>query len=54
MTIEVRFRFGLETFQLDVNLKLPTRGITSLFGPSGCGKTSLLRAIAGLDRHAGG
>jgi molybdate transport system ATP-binding protein len=54
MTIEVRFRFGLETFQLDVNLELPGHGITSLFGPSGCGKTSLLRAIAGLDRHSSG
>jgi molybdate transport system ATP-binding protein len=54
MTIEIRFRFGLEAFQLDVDLELPGRGITSLFGPSGCGKTSLLRAIAGLDRHPGG
>jgi molybdate transport system ATP-binding protein len=54
MTIEVRYRFDLDTFQLDVNLELPGRGITSLFGPSGCGKTSLLRAIAGLDRHAAG
>jgi molybdate transport system ATP-binding protein len=54
MSIEIRFRFGLENFQLDVNLDLPGRGVTSLFGPSGCGKTSLLRAIAGLDRHPGG
>ena len=30
------------------------RGVTSLFGPSGCGKTTLLRAIAGLDRHRDG
>ena len=54
MSIEIRFRFGLENFQLDVSLDLPGRGVTSLFGPSGCGKTSLLRAIAGLDRHPGG
>ncbi len=27
------------------------QGVTALFGPSGCGKTSVLRAIAGLDRH---
>lgn len=25
-----------------------------MFGPSGCGKTTLLRAIAGLERHADG
>jgi molybdate transport system ATP-binding protein len=40
--------------RLDVDLHLPTRGVTALFGPSGCGKTTLLRAIAGLDRHAQG
>jgi molybdate transport system ATP-binding protein len=54
MSILARFRFRREDFRLDVDLDLPARGITSLFGPSGCGKTSLLRAIAGLDRHADG
>ncbi|NNK32184.1 MAG: molybdenum ABC transporter ATP-binding protein, partial [Xanthomonadales bacterium] len=51
MSIEARFRFGHGDFRLDVDLELPGRGVTSVFGPSGCGKTSLLRAIAGLDRH---
>lgn len=37
-------------FTLDVDLALPTSGVTAIFGPSGSGKTSLLRAIAGLDR----
>jgi molybdate transport system ATP-binding protein len=54
MSIEARFRFSLDDFNLEVDLDLPSRGVTSLFGPSGCGKTSLLRAIAGLDRHADG
>lgn len=54
MSIEARFSFSLGEFRLEVDLDLPGRGITSLFGPSGCGKTSLLRAIAGLDRHADG
>ena len=54
MTIEARFCFELGDFRLDVDLQLPGRGVTSLFGPSGCGKTSLLRAIAGLDRHIEG
>lgn len=38
-------------FCLQLNDTLPLNGITALFGRSGCGKTSLLRAIAGLDRH---
>ena len=54
MSISARFRFSLEDFRLEVDLELPEHGVTSLFGPSGCGKTSLLRAIAGLDRHDGG
>lgn len=40
-------------FTLELNNTLPLQGITALFGRSGCGKTTLLRAIAGLDRHAG-
>lgn len=42
------------SFALDVDLNLPTRGVTALFGASGCGKTSLLRAVAGLDHYPGG
>ena len=41
-------------FALNLDLRLPLDGITAIFGPSGSGKTSLLRAIAGLDRHQGG
>jgi len=37
---------------LQINSSLPLQGVTALFGRSGCGKTTLLRAIAGLDRHA--
>lgn len=49
MSIEIRFSDHREGFFLDINLRLPDRGITALFGPSGCGKTTLLRAIAGLE-----
>ena len=35
--------------RLDVELPLPTAGVTVLFGPSGCGKTTTLRCLAGLD-----
>ena len=40
-------------FRLEVDLRLPTRGITVLFGPSGSGKTTLLRTVAGLERATG-
>jgi iron(III) transport system ATP-binding protein len=37
-----------------VSLSLSPGDIGVLIGPSGCGKTSLLRAVAGLERLAGG
>lgn len=54
MSIRARFQIRRGSFDLDVDLELPSRGVTGLFGPSGCGKTTLLRALAGLDRHSGG
>jgi molybdate transport system ATP-binding protein len=50
MSIEARFKLDYSGFSLDVDLALPSSGITALFGPSGSGKTTLLRAIAGLER----
>lgn len=37
-------------FLLDVDLTIPTKGITAIFGQSGSGKTTLLRCIAGLHK----
>lgn len=54
MSLKVRYKVEYDDFLLDVDTDLPTSGITALFGPSGCGKTTLLRAIAGLDRHPHG
>jgi molybdate transport system ATP-binding protein len=54
MTIAARFQIDHGEFRLAVDATVPARGVTGLYGPSGCGKTTLLRAIAGLDRHAGG
>ncbi|MEW6163826.1 MAG: molybdenum ABC transporter ATP-binding protein [Pseudomonadota bacterium] len=54
MTIAARFRLDYPGFALDVDLALPSAGITALFGHSGSGKTTLLRAIAGLERVPGG
>ena len=48
--IQARFALDYTGFRLDVDLRLPGRGISVLFGPSGCGKTTLLRCLAGLTR----
>lgn len=52
--IQARFAFAYPGFMLDVDLQLPTRGVSALFGASGSGKTTLLRCIAGLEKAAGG
>ncbi|MSP28124.1 MAG: molybdenum ABC transporter ATP-binding protein [Methylococcales bacterium] len=49
--IIAQFKLDYGTFKLDVDLQLPSSGITVLFGHSGSGKTTLLRCIAGLQ-HA--
>ena len=46
----VRVALLRDGFTLDVDLSLPTKGITVLFGASGSGKTTLLRCVAGLER----
>jgi len=54
MTIAIRLRGRRgPRFLLDVDIEIPSTGVTALLGPSGSGKTSLLRALAGLDRHSG-
>lgn len=52
----IRATFGIDRgdFQLDVDLTLPSQGVTALFGHSGSGKTTVLRAIAGLEHAPGG
>ncbi len=47
--IDARFRLDWPGFTLEVDLRLPGRGVTALFGHSGSGKTTLLRCIAGLE-----
>jgi molybdate transport system ATP-binding protein len=48
--IQAHFRVQWPGFLLDVDLSLPSDGVTALFGHSGSGKTTLLRCIAGLER----
>ena len=51
--IRARFKTQLGDFMLDVDLRLPGRGVTALFGHSGSGKTTTLRCIAGLQKAQG-
>lgn len=50
MSITASINLQRGSFQLEVKLELPAKGITALFGRSGSGKTTILRCIAGLER----
>lgn len=52
--IEARFHVDYGAFALDVDMRLPGRGISALYGPSGSGKTTCLRCLAGLTPVARG
>ena len=41
----------MTTFLLNVDFKMPEKGVTVLFGPSGSGKTSVLNLMAGLNEN---
>ena len=49
-SIVARLNLPRDDFTLDVDLRLPGRGISALFGQSGSGKTTCLRCLAGLER----
>lgn len=53
-TLQVNLALRRVSFDWEVNLLLPGRGVTALFGASGAGKTTLLRAVAGLEPTARG
>ena len=50
MSIKAKFKIVKGDFTLDVNLDIPSTGVTGIYGPSGSGKTTLIRAIAGLEK----
>jgi molybdate transport system ATP-binding protein len=51
--IRLRHAVRRGAFALDVNVEIPSAGITGVFGESGSGKTTLLRCIAGLEGEGG-
>lgn len=51
--VHLALRLARRDFELNVDLRLPSSGVTVFFGPSGSGKTSLLRCVAGLERADG-
>jgi molybdate transport system ATP-binding protein len=52
--ISAEFLVNYGDFCLDVDLTLPSQGVTVFFGHSGSGKTTCLRAIAGLHKPDSG
>ncbi|MCP2165645.1 ABC transporter ATP-binding protein [Goodfellowiella coeruleoviolacea] len=57
MSLELRgvsVRYGSVTAVSEVDLSVTDGEVVALLGPSGCGKSTLLRAVAGLERPAGG
>ncbi len=52
--INIQLKIKRESFNLSVDVNVPSKGVTAIFGVSGCGKTTLLRAIAGLEDDCSG
>jgi molybdate transport system ATP-binding protein len=48
--LHIQLELDRPAFHLNVDLHLPSAGITVVFGASGSGKTTLLRCVAGLER----
>lgn len=53
-TVRLTRRFGSRTVLRDVELDIASSQFAALLGASGTGKSTLLRILAGLDRHAEG
>lgn len=52
MSLNVKCHLPLQHFSLDVDLNIPTQGITAVVGPSGSGKTTFLEILAGVRQVA--
>lgn len=54
MSLLIRYRQSLGVQSFDIDLRLPSSGVTAVFGRSGSGKTSLVNVIAGLMKPDSG
>ena len=48
--LEAKFKIDYPGFNLDVEMRIPSKGVSVVFGPSGSGKTTLLRCLSGLEK----
>jgi molybdate transport system ATP-binding protein len=48
--LEAKFKIDYPGFNLDIEMSLPSQGVTVVFGPSGSGKTTFLRCLSGLEK----
>ena len=46
--LKINVKKTLGMLSLNLNIKIPTRGVTAIFGRSGAGKSSLINLVAGL------
>ena len=55
-TLQVNFTLtsSQQITYLDIDTRIPAKGVTAIYGHSGSGKTSLLRCIAGLEKAPNG
>lgn len=51
MSLIATLNINRQSFNVQAKLELPAQGITAIMGASGSGKTSVLRTLAGLERH---
>lgn len=51
--LSIALNWQRKSFSLDIDLVIPTTGVTAIYGASGSGKTTLLRCIAGLENIKG-
>lgn len=52
--LHLKVKKQLGCMQVDVDLRLPSRGVSAIFGRSGAGKTTLINLFSGLEQPDSG